>query len=254
MNILQWRTIIACSVILPLTNLSPAIASEINQSVKQITQKVATGNSSSSIPRIELSPGYGVNISFIKSSEIIEKVWLDNPTFASLDVDGCLSVEGRECDSQGATVIHLRQIKPLKVPQLINSNTSLLTVIAKGKSGRKVYLFQVGMADKTPNYHTLEIIPDNKITPENTQFQNIKNVNELQLMSRGLNIVNTRSLISQESRLWSRIANFLIKVRMGESINSAARKSGISMRLVNRLIELGRLGDRVQGAGRGNRR
>ena len=230
---------IACSVLLPLTSTSPVIASEIKQSVKQITTDVATGNSSKSIPLIELSPGYGVNISFIKSGEIIEKVWLDNPTFASLDVDGCLSTEGRECDKEGATVIHLRRIKPLKVPQLINSNTSLLTVIAKGKSGRKVYLFKVKMGDKTPTNHTLEIIPSTKISPETIQFSNIKNINELQLLSRGLKIVNTRGLISIESPLWSRITNFLTKIRMGESVNSAARKSGISMRLVNRLIELG---------------
>ena len=239
MIILQWRKIIACSVLLPFTNLSPVIASEVKQSVKQITQQVATGNSSSSIPRIELSPGYGVNISFIKSDKIIEKVWLDNPTFASLDVDGCLSTQERECDTEGATVIHLRRIKPLKVRQLPLSNISLLTVIAKGKSGRNVYLFKVETGDKTPTYHTLEIIPDSQIFPKNTQFPNIKNINELQLISRGLKIVNSEGLINDKSRLWSRIANFLIKVRMGESINSAARRSGISMRLVNRLIELG---------------
>ncbi|MEO0685840.1 MAG: hypothetical protein AAFY76_12540 [Cyanobacteria bacterium J06649_11] len=239
--------IVVCSLTLPCFNLSPVIASQVKQSVKQITQKVATGNSSSSIPRIELSPGYGVNISFIKSDEIIEKVWLDNPTFASLDVDGCLSTGERECDKEGATVIHLRRINPIKVRQLPSSNTSLLTVIAKGQSGRKVYLFKVGMGNKTPNYHTLEIIPDNKIAPENTQFTNIKNINELQLISRGLKIVNSEGLINDKSRLWSRIANFLIKVRMGESINSAARKSGISMRLVNRLIELGSLRGRGQG-------
>ncbi|MGB3636107.1 MAG: hypothetical protein WBA39_00720 [Rivularia sp. (in: cyanobacteria)] len=250
MIILQWRKIIACSVLLPFANLSPVIASEVKQSVKQITQQVATGNSSSSIPRIELSPGYGLNISFIKSGKIIEKVWLDNPTFASLDVDGCLSTEGKECDKEGATVIHLRRINPLKVRQLPLSNTSLLTVIAKGKSERKIYLFKVGTKDKTPTYHTIEIIPDSQIVPENTQETNIKNINELQLLSRGLRIVNSRGLISQESRLWSRIANFLVKIRMGKSINSAARESGISMRLVNRLIELGSF--RRQGAARKN--
>ncbi|MBE9216692.1 hypothetical protein IQ247_29210 [Plectonema cf. radiosum LEGE 06105] len=222
-----------------LFDLSPVIASEIKQSVKQIPQGVATGHNSQNIPKIELSPGYGVNISFIKSGEIVEKVWLDNPAIATLDVDGCLSTEGRKCEQEGATVIHLRRINPLKVPQLPNSNTSLLTVIAKGKSARKVYLFKVGIESKTPTYHTLEIIPDSKITLEDTQFSNITNINELRQISKGLKIVNTRGLISRESRLWSRIANFLIEVRMGEPVNTAARKSGISMRLVNRLIEIG---------------
>lgn len=250
MIILQWKTTIACCVLLPLTNLSPVIASEIKQNVKQIPQGIATGHNSQNIPKVELSPGYGVNISFIKSEEIVEKVWLDNPTFASLDVDGCLSTEGKECDKEGATVIHLRRINPLKVRQLPLSNTSLLTVIAKGKSERKIYLFKVVTGDKTPTYHTLEIIPDSQIFPENTQETNIKNINELQLLSRGLRIVNSRGLISHKSRLWSRIANFLVKIRMGESINSAARKSGISMRLINRLIELGSF--RRQGAARKN--
>lgn len=222
-----------------LFDLSPVIASEIKQSVKQIPQEVATGHNSPNIPKIELSPGYGVNISFIKSDEIVEKVWLDNPTFATLDVDGCLSTEGRECDKEGATVVHLRQITPLKVPQLPNSNTSLLTVVAKGKLGRKVYLFQVDMSDKKPNYHTIEITPDINTSPETTDFYNIKNSNTLQSLSRGLKIINNQGLISSDSRLWSRIRTLLIKIRMGESINSAARQSGISMQLVNRLIELG---------------
>ncbi|NJO64987.1 MAG: hypothetical protein HC836_44810 [Richelia sp. RM2_1_2] len=239
MIILQWKTTIACSVLLPLINLSPVIASETKQSVKQIPQGIATGHNSQNIPKIELSPGYGVNISFIKSGEIVEKVWLDNPAIATLDVDGCLSAQGRECDQEGATVIHLRRIKPLKITQLPNSSTSLLTAIAKGKSARKVYLFQIAMGDETPNYHTLEIIPDIKINPETTQFSHIKNNQELQQIIKGLKIVNTRKLINRESRLWSRIENFLIKIRMGESVNSAARKSGISIGLVNRLIELG---------------
>ncbi len=249
MNILQWKTTIACCVLLPLTNLSPVIASEIKQNVKQIPQGIATGHNSQNIPKIELSPGYGVNISFIKSNEIVEKVWLDNPVFASLDVDGCLSTEGKECEKEGATVIHLRRIKPLKVKQLPLSNSSLLTVISKGKSGRKVYLFKVVMGDKTPTFHTLEIIPDIKISPETTQFSNIKNNGELKQISRGLKLVSKRGLIHRESLLWSRIANFLVKVGMGEPVDSAARRSGISMRLVNRLIELGSLRGRGQQEG-----
>lgn len=217
----------------------PVKGETIGNRVKSVSVNVATGNSSQSIPKIELSPGYGMNISFIRNGEIVEKVWLDNPTFASLDVDGCLSVEGKECDKEGATVVHLRQITPLKVPQLPNSNTSLLTVITKGKAGRKLYLFQVDMSDKKPNYHTIEITPDINISPETTEFHNIKNSNTLKQISRGLRIINNQGIINRESRLWSRITNFLIEVRMGEPVNTAARKSGISMQLVNRLIELG---------------
>lgn len=210
-----------------------------NQGVRRVSVDVATGNSSSDIPKIELSPGYGVNISFIKSGEIVEKVWLDNPAFASLDVDGCLRGLAQQCEQEGATVIHLRRINPLKVRQLPTTNTSLLTVIAKGKFGRQVYLFRVAMGDETPNYHTIEITSDANTVPEITGFSGISNVTNLQRISRGLKIAQSQHLIYPESRLWRRIENFLAKVRVGESINNAARKNGISLQLVNRLIELG---------------
>ncbi|MGD1874566.1 MAG: hypothetical protein ACFB02_16120, partial [Mastigocoleus sp.] len=77
-------SLVVCCLITPLINISPVSASEIKQNVKQISQEIATGNSNQQIPQIKLSPGYGVNISFIKRGEIIEKVWLDNPAIASL--------------------------------------------------------------------------------------------------------------------------------------------------------------------------
>jgi hypothetical protein len=237
----------------PFVNLPTVNAAEIRQGVKQISQDIATGNSSKQIPEIKLSPGYGVNISFIKTGEIVEKVWLDNPAIASLDVDGCLTGLSREssgrnnsspdisrqCEQSGATVIHLRQINKLKLPQLPSTNTSLLTVIAKGKSGRKVYLFRVVIGDKVPNYHTIEVIPNINTIPESINFSSINNITQLQQISIGLSIAQQQGLISDESRLWKRIERFLTSVRTGESINSAARDSGISINLINRLAELG---------------
>ncbi|MBN3894984.1 MAG: hypothetical protein V7L14_23515 [Nostoc sp.] len=46
-------------------------------------------------------------MSNIKCGEIVEKVWLDNPAIASLDVNSCLSGLGRECNSLWVTVLHL---------------------------------------------------------------------------------------------------------------------------------------------------
>jgi hypothetical protein len=131
----RWsiNIIFCCFVSLPLFNLSIVNAVEIRNGVKQVSQDIATGNTSQKIPQIELSPGYGVNISFIKSGEIVKKVWLDNPAIASLDVDGCLTGLSRQCEQSGATVIHLRNINKLKLPQLPSTNTSLLTVVTNGK-------------------------------------------------------------------------------------------------------------------------
>jgi hypothetical protein len=209
-----------------------------NLRVKRVAVDAATGNSSTEIPTIELSPGYGVNISFIKTGEIVEKVWLDNPAIASLDVDGCLSGI-QKCEQEGATILHLRRINPLNVPQLPKTSSSLLTVVAKGNSGRRVYLFRVAMSDKAPKYHTIEVTSDLNIPRQNTEFLGVNNVGNLQSISRGLKIAQQQGLISPNSPLWMRIENFFTNIQTGESISSAAGNSGISIQLVNRLIQLG---------------
>ncbi|MBD2357650.1 hypothetical protein H6G41_24075 [Tolypothrix sp. FACHB-123] len=225
------------------TSLLPVVAGETSRSsqtpqgLRRISQDTATGQSGSEIPLIELSPGYGVNISFISSGEIVEKVWLDNPAIASLDVDGCLSGLGRECNSPGATVLHLRRINPIDIPQLPKMNSSLLTVVAKGNSGRRVYLFRVATANAKPKYHTIEVTPHTQEQPEIREL--LPHYQNLQAISRGLEIAQKQRLISPESPLWQRIKNFLTNVKSGESISNAARKAGITLQLVNRLIELG---------------
>lgn len=236
-------TLISCMLTLtigfPLVAKSETINSnEPNLRVKSVSIDAATGNSNTDIPTIELSPGYGVNISFIKSGEIVEKVWLDNPAIASLDVDGCLSGV-QQCKKEGATVLHLRRINPLNIPQLPKTSSSLLTVVAKGNSGRRLYTFRVAMSDKTPKYHTIEVAPDLNTPRQNTESLGVNNIESLQIISRGLKIAQQQGLISLNSRLWGRIDNFFTNVRTGESISNAAQNSGISLQLVNRLIQLG---------------
>ena len=238
-NFVQKTIVFSISTIITFTSISiKVIAGEMKSGVKQISNTVATGNSEREIPLIKLSPGYGVNISFIPTGEKVEKVWLDNPAIASLDVDGCLSGLGKECESgNGATVLHLRQIKPLDFKQLPSSNSSLLTVVARGEDKRRVYLFRVAMGDTTPEFHTIEITPiQEEFNADRFLITDIKN---LQLIKRGLEVAKQQHLISHESRLMNRLQHFLVSAKAGEQINIAARKNGISLRLVNHLIELG---------------
>ncbi|MDJ0733542.1 MAG: hypothetical protein QNJ47_05540 [Nostocaceae cyanobacterium] len=251
----RFVCIFSISTMLSFASYSSVIAGEARRNIWRISQEIATGNSSAEIPLIELSPGYGVNISFINSGEIVEKVWLDNPIFASLDVDGCLSGLGRECNSPGATVLHLRRIKPLNVPQLPKTNSSLLTVVARGKSGRRVYVFRVTMGSVKPKYHTIEVTPttntESKIANLTRNINITRNINgnitSLFFINRGLKIAQKQRLILPTSSLYQRIEQFLISVKTGDAIDDSARKNGISLQLVNRLIELGR--GKRKGAG-----
>ena len=237
---MKKAAVISIFILISFTNISmKVIAGEINSGKERISSFVATGNSRSTIPLIKLSPGYGVNISFIPTGETIEKVWLDNPSIASLDVDGCLSGLGKECEEDtGATVLHLRRIKPLDFKQLPSTTTSLLTVVTKGSNKRRVYVFRVAMADVTPKVHTIEITNDNEEFNIN-RFGNTTDAINLQLINRGLIVAQNQRLISLKSPLIPRVRNFLVSIGAGEQINMAARKNGISLQLVNRLMQLG---------------
>ncbi|MBV6622673.1 MAG: hypothetical protein KI793_06955 [Rivularia sp. (in: Bacteria)] len=238
--IMKKAAVISIFILISFTNISmKVIAGEINFRKERISSFVATGNSKSAIPLIKLSSGYGVNVSFIPTGETIEKVWLDNPGIASLDVDGCLSGLGKECEEDtGATVLHLRRIKPLDFKQLPSTTTSLLTVVTKGSTKRRVYVFRVAMADVTPKVHTIEITNDNEEFNINRLGNTTDTIN-LQLINRGFIVAQQQRLISLKSPLIPRVRNFLVSIRAGEQINMAARKNGISLQLVNRLIELG---------------
>lgn len=237
---MKKAAVISIFILISFTNISmKVIAGEINFRKERISSFVATGNSKSAIPLIKLSSGYGVNVSFIPTGETIEKVWLDNPGIASLDVDGCLSGLGKECEEDtGATVLHLRRIKPLDFKQLPSTTTSLLTVVTKGSTKRRVYVFRVAMADVTPKVHTIEITNDNEEFNINRLGNTTDTIN-LQLINRGFIVAQQQRLISLKSPLIPRVRNFLVSIRAGEQINMAARKNGISLQLVNRLIELG---------------
>lgn len=220
-------------------------AQETSNWVRRVSVSIATGQSAASPVLIELSSGYGVNISFIPTGETVEKVWFDNPSFATLDVDGCLSGLGRECQQNAATILHLRRINSLNMPGLPKTNSTLLTVVTAGAAGRRVYVFRVAMGgNKNSQYHTVEVTPKEapqvlasnppRLTSVLTQYQ------DSQMMSRGLVVAQQQRLIRRDSPLWKRIEKFLVSVKAGEPIEVAAAKSGISLQLVQRLQELGK--------------
>ena len=208
--------------------------------VKQVSASTATGNRSNNLTTIQLVPGYGVNLSFVPTKEIIKKVWFDNPGIASLDADGCLSGLGRECEEEGANVLHLRSIKPINIPGLPKTNSSLLTVVTEASQGRKVYLFKVVTKPKSKQntVRTIEIIPDSKIATS-TMRSVVDSQADFNQIRRGLIVAYNQRLITKNSELWNRVANFLNKIRSGEPVAQAAQNSGISLQLVSKLQQLG---------------
>jgi hypothetical protein len=125
------------------------------------------------VVRVDVAPGVGLNISFISTGEIVKKAWIDDPSRITLSFDGnlCQAIaQGQECSSEsGATVVHLRQIRPIDFPDLLSSRSggTLLTLITEGAEGRKLYQFRVRPVLKEPGYTTLAVRP----TTDKTQAE-----------------------------------------------------------------------------------
>jgi hypothetical protein len=123
---------------------------------------------STETPLIGLAPGSGVNITFIPSERIIQKVWLDDPTWVVVDVDGCLVGFSTECERPTATTVHLKRINPLRIEGLSSTGRSLLTVITSGESGDlKISTFRI-VQRSNPGVSIVEIIPSSEEEEDET--------------------------------------------------------------------------------------
>jgi hypothetical protein len=118
---------------------------------------------------VSLSPMQSLNISFIKTGEIIKKVWLGNPSKVVMDYDSPLCKDSVKDSNCGATVINLRQLaQPIDLDMNLSASArgdlTSLTVITTGTGGqRNLYQFQLVLNVPTPAYSILEVVPDAQI-------------------------------------------------------------------------------------------
>jgi hypothetical protein len=182
-------------------------------------------------PVIPIAQGQGVTITFIPSRQIVQKVWLDNPNWLTLDADGCLSgLANGKCDQSNATSLHLRRIKPLQIEGLPSTGTSLLTVISRDDHGElKISTFKLVSA--TSAQHSLvEVVPAAGLRPPAL-------VNPV-LVQQGKNIAISQGWLRESSSLSQKIDQF-IALSQSEPTLVAAERAGISIALIERLSVLG---------------
>jgi hypothetical protein len=114
--------------------------------------------------------GYGLTINFIPTGEVIKDVWIGDPSRIGFTSNGnlCPKVDSNnsdaECIQSVATVLFLRQIKPISIPNMTNSSdgSTQITVITNGDSGQKQYQFKLTPATGKPAYTSLVIKPDSE--------------------------------------------------------------------------------------------
>ncbi len=205
-------------------------------------------------PTITVWPGEGTNLSVILTGETIQKAWLDDPSHLSLDFDGQMcspsnSTESssnsdnkaskKDCSKSSVQVVHLREIKPIKFPALLNSSTTLLTLVTTGPQGRHLYSFRIVYGTGVPQYHTFAIYPDPRSAAQSFSQANERE-EQLSAIKRGLAIAESKRWVNRQSPIWNRIQSFIALNGSGVSVNKAAQRAGISTELVDRLSDLGK--------------
>ena len=214
-------------------------------SILRLTREQASGVGISPT-NIEVAPGAGVNI-MVPSGEIIQKAWLDNPAFVTLDADGCLEGITKKCETnRPATLVHLKLIERLNFEGLPDANYSLLTLVSNGSGGSQVYLFKIHPSDKV-GYYTIQIIGSPSLRGGSPSPATLPVLNSTPTAStisipgieRGIKVAVQRSLLISGSQLWNRINDFLSRIKAGQSPEMAMRAAGISQDLVMKLQQLG---------------
>ncbi|NBD31474.1 MAG: hypothetical protein GVY17_00475 [Cyanobacteria bacterium] len=202
---------------------------------------------SNRLTEIAVWSGYGLNLNFIPTGEIIKKVWLDDPSRITLSFDGQLCQSDANCSYQGATVIHLKQIEAINFPNIPQSATgaTLLTVITEGESGRNLYQFKVRPAYGTPDYTTVNIKPlppanpAPALKPPLPLSENLSRRNEAQtlanLIHAGLVVAIRNGEIQRRSPKWEQLQQAMTFLREGATLQEAASESNLD---VSRLTEL----------------
>jgi hypothetical protein len=184
-------------------------------------------------PLIPLSPGHGVNISFLSTGEAIEKVWLDDPSWVVVGVDGCLAgLSAEDCAaSSSSNVLHLRRIESLAIQGIPPAKSSLLTVITRNprSAERRIHVFRLVKGREVPTFHTVEVVLPNRGEVTSADVSALK---------RGRKEAIQQGWLEESGPLDHRILSFLTSLA-SQGAEEAARTAGISLALVSRLEELG---------------
>ncbi|BAT56998.1 unknown protein (plasmid) [Nostoc sp. NIES-3756] len=224
---------------------------------RNVYSQDAQGSNSRGID-LKVWSGYGLTINFIPTGEIIKQVWLGDPSRFALTSNGNLCQRGasndENCGTGGATVLFLRQIKPINFPSLTASKdgSTVITVITASAEGQKQYQFKLTPAGGSPDYTTLIIKPDSeKPTPVLVEKPPVTQISSRPTQSyqvtvgsgnrnRGAGEQRSRGVEEQRNRVSKRaVNNNLINTSNSRvsAISTSKPNENLSRRTNNNLVE-----------------
>jgi hypothetical protein len=230
------------SLVLPLMAASllaiakPAFSAPI---VRQLSEAQAQGLTSGGA-QISVWPGSGTNLDFTRTGEVIQRVWLDDPSRLTLDFDGTLCGQGNSgsCDGAGASVIHLRRVTGMHFENLPETAYTLLTAVTDSPEGRKLYQFQVNYGS---GIRSMRRWQSPRIPPLKPPRWSLPVVEPPAwwMWNWDCTVPISTHLIAADSPVIAKVQDFLARARNGATPQAAADAAGMSLAVVSRLAEMG---------------
>jgi hypothetical protein len=244
-----WGGCLATTIFLFLTTTTLA-----NMTFRQVSASQGQGSGGKDVPTLDISPLWGLTISFIKTNELVQQVRISDPARVVVDFDAPLGGEIRQplqLNTQGrtmsgASVIYLRQIgHPLQLPTRLTpkaqkSNQIPLTVITIDRANQhKLYQFLLVLGKDT-KYSTVEVIPDAQM-PRQQPRQLLVNTADGDLAKRfeqRLARAHKAQIVLPTTPLDRRLQVLLGLLQKGETIETAARQTDVPLPVVNQIMQL----------------
>jgi len=219
--------------------------------VQNVGAQTAQGTYQTGVQPVTIGTGQGVTFSWIQTGEMIQRVWLDDPSQVVVDFDGCLSspvLDGREgggsgygsTNCGGAQIMRVRQLQePIDFPANVvasQGNRVNLTVITNASSGRKIYQFQLVLAGGMPPVSLINIIPAPAIAPAQLTLVTREYQQQvLSQLSRGLANAEAQGLVDTTSTAYNQLKDCIARMQQGITFADAMQQSNVPRSLVDRI-------------------
>jgi hypothetical protein len=225
---------------------------------RQVSASESQGSGGKDVPTLDISPLWGLTLSFIKTNEVVQQVRIGDPSRIVVDFDtplgGVSNTETRQsavnntspATRSGASVIYLRQIgDPLKLPTRLTASAKKsskipLTVITIDRSNqRKLYQFLL-VIGKNTKYSTVEVVPDSLIPRLGKPVAPIATVtvNVPEQFAKGLTLAQKKNIVVAGSPLDRRLQVLLGLLQKGEALETAAQQADVPLAVANQIMQL----------------
>ncbi|MES1026201.1 hypothetical protein ABN584_25225 [Gloeocapsa sp. BRSZ] len=232
----------------------------------EITSTQAQGQNGELVA-LRVAPGYGINLNFMPTGEIIKPVWLGDLSRITVSFDSNLCLGSQQnCTDEGATVIRLQQIAKINFPNQVSSSdgSTVLTAVAEGTTGKKLYQFKIIPTTSPSDCLTLTIKPDapptfvsEELPPLSDQATNLIPKSDYQVspsqvspsqsnsiakattLIKGLVLARQRGQIGYQSKLWRQVQTVVLLLRRNTPVEEAIKRSGLPVQILNQLLSLG---------------